>query len=157
MTRLDMFSSKSGRGRAVLAGLVVALGVTVGQAHAAQGGAPKLAPTATPVPPTATPVSVPAPSTIAGWAVVQPNGALARGRNVTASGQVATGAYRVLFNSTVAGCSYQATIGLAMPGFPPPGEISVAPLPGNPNAVGVATYDSAGNLVNLPFHLLVVC
>jgi hypothetical protein len=147
MATFGMFSGKSARGRLVLAGLIVALGVTAGQVHlgydagTASAASPK----------------VPVPSFIAGWAVVQPNGALTRGTNVANTGRAAPGIYGVVFGGNVAACTYQATIGLSMPGGPPPGEASVAPLNGNPNAVLVRTYNSAGAPLDLPFHLLVVC
>jgi hypothetical protein len=147
-----MFSSKSARGRAMLAGLIVALGVTAGQVHAAQ------LPSATAVPvATATPTPPPTvPSSVAGWAAVQPNGTLTRGANVVNTGRRAPGIYGVSFASNVAACTYQATIGLALPGNPPTGEVSVAPL-ANGTSVLVRTFDSGGAAMDLPFHLLVVC
>lgn len=156
MTTPSIFSGKSGHGRIILAGLIVALGVTAGQVHAAQDTTATSIPaptatTATPIPPAAV------PSDVAGWAVVQPNGSLARGANVVTTGRRATGIYGVSFASNVGDCTYQATIGLALPGGPPPGEVSVAPLNGNPTVVQVRTFDSAGAAMDLPFHLLVVC
>lgn len=154
------FSAKSGHGRAILAGLIVALGVTAGHVSAAQGTTATSAPaTSAPVPtpmPTPTPPAT-VPSDVAGWAVVQPNGSLARGANVATTGRRATGLYGVTFASNVSACTYQATIGLAIPGNPPSGEVSVAPLTGNPNMVAVRTFDSGGAAMDLPFHLLVVC
>lgn len=147
------FAAKSGHGRAILAGLIVALGVTAGQVHAAQGTAPTSVPVPTPMP--TPPAAV--PSDVAGWAVVQPNGNLTRGANVATTGRRATGIYGVAFASNVSECTYQATIGLGIPGNPPTGEVSVAPLSANPNAVVVRTFDSGGAAMDLPFHLLVVC
>ena len=134
--------SKSGRNRAVLAGLIVALGVTAGQVHDIHGGS--------------TASAAPVPSFIAGWAEVEPNGTIFRQTNVVNVVRAAPGAYRVQMAGNVSACTYQATIGLWFPAVPPPGQVSVAPLP-NPDGVAVITSNSAGAPADLPFHLLVVC
>lgn len=133
---------KSASGRAVLAGLIVALGVMAGQVHATHGGA--------------TASAAPVPSFIAGWAEVEPNGTIYRQTNVVNVVRAAPGVYRVQMGGNVSACTYQATIGVWIPSVPPPGQVSVAPLP-SPDGVAVLTYNSAGALADLPFHLLVVC
>jgi len=92
------------------------------------------------------------------WAVVDTNGNLIRGFGANAAMKVGLGFYRVIFNRNVTRCAYTATIGLpGSVGNPPPGEISVVGLNGNPNGVFVATYTSTGANADRPFHLAVHC
>jgi hypothetical protein len=70
------------------------------------------------------------------WAVVNPDGTLARGSGATASGRAsgfAAGVYTVTFNRTIAQCAYTATIGA--PGTTPPtlGGQVLAYVNPNPN------------------------
>lgn len=91
------------------------------------------------------------------WAVVKDDGTLVRGKGATGSSVLSTGDYRVNFNRDVSGCAYAATLDGARPG-----EISVfkKEVGGNettPRQVAVATRNSAGTVVNAPFHLIVRC
>ncbi len=70
------------------------------------------------------------------WAVVNPDGTLARGSGATASGRAAgfaAGVYTVTFNRNVTQCAYMATIGA--PGTTPPtlGGQVLAYVNPNPN------------------------
>jgi hypothetical protein len=92
------------------------------------------------------------------WAVVNANGALLRNFRAIQATRIGLGVYRVRFNRNVTQCSYQATIGLAGVGLPPPGEISVARANGFADGVIVTTYLSSGaGFADRPFHLAVHC
>jgi hypothetical protein len=70
------------------------------------------------------------------WAVVNPDGTLARGSGATASGRAAgfaAGVYAVTFNRNVTGCAYVATIGSATSTPPPLGGQILSYLNPNPN------------------------
>src|SRR5258706_577498 len=60
------------------------------------------------------------------WAVVERDGTLVRGRNVTRSKRLATGRYEVIFTEDVSGGVYLATIGRPGIATEPAGEIGVA-------------------------------
>jgi hypothetical protein len=99
------------------------------------------------------------------WAVVETNGSLVRGRNVTYCRKISLGIYEVYFTGDVSNGVFNATIG--RPGYAtaPPGEITVAlrasPGPYNPftismtKGVWVQTWDSAGKPADREFHLMV--
>jgi hypothetical protein len=88
------------------------------------------------------------------WAVVNPDGTLRRGKGVVSSGKTGTGAYSVTFNRNITTCAVVATIS---DGFV--GEIStvIADPPLTSSRVDVSTRDSAGNVQDKTFHLVVSC
>jgi hypothetical protein len=90
-------------------------------------------------------------------AVVGSTGTVARSQGVTSATQLGTGLYEVIFNQSVAGCTYAATLGNTGGGGPAAGEIGVASRDGNANGVGVATRTSSGTAADRSFHLVVVC
>ncbi len=97
-------------------------------------------------------------SGMANYAVIQgPSGLPARGRNVNSAVRTGKGRYQVIFNRNVRNCAYFASLGLVGATTPPNGEISSAPLASNVNGVAVRTFNSAGNLEDHSFHLLVAC
>jgi hypothetical protein len=148
--------SKRFCGRVVFATCLLAVLISGGRAQAAQRSASGVEGAVAVPTSTATPTVIP-PSVIAGWAVVLPNGAIARQRNVVASAWTGVGTYVVTFAGNVTRCVYNATIGLPGPGLPWPGEIGVAGSAANPNAVTVQTWNSAGVPMNMGFHLTVIC
>ncbi|MCA1694753.1 MAG: hypothetical protein LC749_08485 [Actinobacteria bacterium] len=101
---------------------------------------------------------VPAAESLTHSAVVGPLGQNVRGRGVTSVARTDNpGRYQVIFNRDVRGCVYSATVGDVGADNPPGGQVSVGGLAASPNGVAVRTTDSAGNLANRPFHLLVSC
>jgi hypothetical protein len=94
---------------------------------------------------------------VAGAAVVNSNGTLARGLGVVSTTQIHTGAYQVLFTHKVNRCGYEATLGSTSTGVGPDAQIGVASRAGHKNGVWINTYSSSGSLTNEPFHLIVVC
>jgi hypothetical protein len=94
---------------------------------------------------------------VAGAAVVNSNGTLARGAGVVSVSSVSTGQYQVIFNRKVNRCAFEATLGNPHAGTPPFGQIGVAVRFHNKHAVFVQTEDSAGTFTPLNFHLIVVC
>jgi hypothetical protein len=93
------------------------------------------------------------------FAVVNPNGTLARAFGAVSSQQLGVGTYSVIFKRNIRNCAYEATIGTSgNVGVFPVGQISVSGLFGNPNkGVFVQTANSAGTLSNFGFHLAVHC
>ncbi|MBV9142642.1 MAG: hypothetical protein JO115_17305 [Pseudonocardiales bacterium] len=92
------------------------------------------------------------------FAVVNPNGTLAKGFGAVSSKKLATGEYEVIFNRKVRNCAYVATIGLAgSVGASPSGEIAVVGRASNVNGVFVQTFTSAGVTADRGFHLAVHC
>jgi hypothetical protein len=96
------------------------------------------------------------------WAVVTAAGGLARGSGAQSSTKDTEGAYTVVFNASISGCTYQATVGSSAPhklpnGRPVGGMIGVAPHFSNPNALRVFTRDQSSSSESRGFHLLVVC
>ena len=95
------------------------------------------------------------------WAVVNANGVLARGRGQAAghpAARTGEGIYHVVFNRDVRGCAYVATVGSpTIDAIPPGGEVHVASHPTNVNAVRVRTTNDAGQPLERPFHIVVVC
>jgi hypothetical protein len=99
------------------------------------------------------------------WAVVNANGALARGRLAASASRIANpGAYAVIFRNNVRGCSYVATPEGAVSPNEQPATTSVRTLRGDPRGVQVRVFalEGAGpgqrsTLVNRAFHLQVEC
>jgi hypothetical protein len=136
----------------VVAGLTAMLLIGAMGAHVSGGGLVQRA-----VADAALPVTVPTgPITDIGWAVCAAGGGLVRAKGVLSCNRVAFNLYRVVFPVPVSACSYLATIGLPGPGFPPPGEISVAGDP-SPFVINVATYNGAGASTPGFFHIEVNC
>jgi hypothetical protein len=91
-------------------------------------------------------------------AVVGPLGQAVRGRGVTSVTRTDNpGRYQVVFNRDVRSCFYNATVADVGAGDPPGGQVTVGGVATNPNGVAVRTTNSAGDLANRPFHLLVSC
>jgi hypothetical protein len=90
-------------------------------------------------------------------AVISNVGATVRSRGTTSSAQTGTGEYEVVFDRDVRGCVYSATLGDESAAGPGNGQISVTSAATNVNGVRVRTRDSAGELANRSFHLIVSC
>ncbi len=95
------------------------------------------------------------------WAVVETNGTLVRGRNVTRCARLGTGMYEVVFTEDVSAGVYVATIGRPGIATEPAGEIGVAlrcclPAAEANKGVWVDTHDSAGAYSDRAFHLIVM-
>jgi hypothetical protein len=90
-------------------------------------------------------------------AVISNVGATVRSRGTTSSSQTGTGDYEVIFDRDVRGCVYSATLGDESAAGPGNGQISVTSVATNVNGVRVRTRDSAGELANRSFHLIVSC
>ncbi|MCU1455252.1 MAG: hypothetical protein JWN46_3398 [Acidimicrobiales bacterium] len=89
-------------------------------------------------------------------AVVNADGTLARGSRVTGISKRGQGAKDVEFDRDIRSCAFEAVVsdsgyGVVM------GQVSTALSNDGNNRVYVVTTDSAGNSVNLPFHLEVTC
>jgi hypothetical protein len=102
------------------------------------------------------------PRTAAGdrWAVVRPDGTLARSFGATASGrsEAPAGAYFVEFDKNVRKCGLVATLATATATIAVPnGFVTAVPVNGLPNRVFVATSAPGLGLADLPFHLTVSC
>jgi hypothetical protein len=92
------------------------------------------------------------------FAVVDTNGALARGNHIVSTSHLGTGSYEVILDSKVSKCSFQASIGTTGAGsIPTPGLITVAGRAGNTAGVFVRIVDRAGNSLDQSFHLAVNC
>jgi hypothetical protein len=90
-------------------------------------------------------------------AVISNVGGTVRGRGVASSGQTGTGQYQVIFDRDVRNCVYAATLGDESAAGPGNGQISVTSLASNVNGVRVVTRNSAGEVENRSFHLIVSC
>ena len=102
--------------------------------------------------------TVPVAAGTENFAVVNPAGALARGRNVAQSQRTAQGRYAVTFNRDVRGCAYVATIGDESTAATGSGTVAVASNPVNPNSVNVRTARADNDaLRDRSFHLVVSC
>lgn len=94
------------------------------------------------------------------FAVVNANGALARGCGARSSRRIpgSAGVYEVIFDRNVRDCAYVATIGLSgSMNSSPPGEITVVGRFNNVNGVFITTHNSTGQLTDRGFHLAVHC
>ena len=100
---------------------------------------------------------VPQADAISHAAVVTSLGQLVRGRGVTSAARTDVGRYQVIFDRDVRGCFYNATVGDVSAVGPPGGQVTVGGLATSANGVAVRTTNSAGDLANRPFHLLVSC
>jgi hypothetical protein len=92
------------------------------------------------------------------FAVVNPDGSLARGFQAVSSQKLfgITGFYEVIFSHDLTGSAFVASIGdSGSTVVPPGGEVSVVGRLGTPNGVFIATRDSAGNFADRGFHLAV--
>ncbi|MGI5213735.1 hypothetical protein [Plantactinospora sp. CA-290183] len=88
------------------------------------------------------------------FAVVNSNGALARGFGAVSSTRLAVGQYQVVFIQNITRSAFTATLGLTgSVGASPPGEIAVVGRAGVPNGVFVQTWNSAGTPADRAFHL----
>ena len=102
-------------------------------------------------------------ATVSGWAVVKPNGKLARSSGATSSsllklkGKVYKGDYQVVFGQNVSKCNFEATLGSSGTSKPAVGDIGVATRTGNPDAVYVRTVNHKGYGADEGFHLVVLC
>jgi hypothetical protein len=96
-------------------------------------------------------------------AVVEATGTLARGTHVVSVAKLGganAGTYEVIFDRTVSGCAYNATIGPSTFGGsigPPPVTITTATRAGNPNGVFIFEHQANGSTIDEPFHLVVSC
>ncbi|MEU0550150.1 hypothetical protein [Micromonospora sp. NPDC005979] len=87
------------------------------------------------------------------YTVVNANGTKVRGTGTLI--KYGAGQYEVQFGVNVSTGAYLATISSANSCcVPPPGEVSVAPRLGTPNAVFVQTFNSSGVPADLGFTLL---
>ena len=91
-------------------------------------------------------------------AVVSPAGTVVRSTGGATAQRTATGRYAVIFQRSMANCTYGATIGDESSGGTGSGLISVSTNRINPNAVNVRTANPENNNpANKSFHLIVSC
>ncbi len=95
------------------------------------------------------------------WAVVNADGSLARTSvacGTTTSAPLGTGSYQVIFPRNITHCAFTASVGLAsFSGSTAPGYATVVGRAGTTNGVFIQTFNSAGTLTSLGFHLIVDC
>jgi hypothetical protein len=93
------------------------------------------------------------------FAVVNGDGQLVRGRDVSSVARTGDGRYQVIFNGDVRGCSYFATVADPSAAAPPQNsQISAASLGSHVNGVAIRTENgNNGTEANRPFHLIVMC
>jgi hypothetical protein len=92
------------------------------------------------------------------FAVVLPDGTLARGFRAISSMRFQPGWYEVGFNRDVSACAFSATIGSPTGSVvTPSGQITVQNRLGDNFAVFITTTDSAGTYADRGFHLAVHC
>lgn len=88
------------------------------------------------------------------FAVVNPDGTLARGRFALSSKKLGTGQYEVIFLFNVRSAAYLASIGLSgFVGASAAGEINVVGRVSDVRGVFIETANSSGALTDLGFHL----
>jgi hypothetical protein len=87
------------------------------------------------------------------WAVVNPDGTLARGKGATSSRKPSTGEYEIRFVQDVRNCAYSATFDHNS-GFV---FIALRDASIGQREVGVTTTDRGGTVRDSPFHLVVHC
>jgi hypothetical protein len=92
------------------------------------------------------------------WAVVRPDGSLARGAGVVSSTGEG-GDYEVRFNRDISGCAFAATIGHPADGAELFGliEVHIESLDYARDTVGVFTGSTSGVVKPFGFHLIVAC
>lgn len=93
------------------------------------------------------------------YAVVNANGQLSRGRDISSVARTGNGRYQVIFNADIRGCAYFATVGDTSAAAPPQNsQVSVASLASNVNGVAVRTENGNNSAeADRPFHLIVMC
>ncbi|MGQ0607560.1 MAG: hypothetical protein ACT4OQ_03740, partial [Chloroflexota bacterium] len=93
------------------------------------------------------------------FAVVNANASLARGVGVSTTGPVSgAGQYEVIFDRNVRECAYSVTTGgTGSTETPVPGYGVATGRENNVNGVFVRTFNSAGTVTSLAFHLTVSC
>jgi hypothetical protein len=92
------------------------------------------------------------------WAVVDPNGTLARPTAAATVQKLGAGTYAVVFKQDVTQCAYEATIGLSGTiAVENPGYATVVRWSENADGVFVQTYNERAELEDKGFHLVVVC
>jgi hypothetical protein len=92
------------------------------------------------------------------WAVVDPNGILARPTAGATVQKLGTGTYAVVFKTDVTQCAYEATIGLSGTiAVENPGYATVVRWSEDSEGVFVQTYNERAELEDKGFHLIVVC
>ena len=92
------------------------------------------------------------------WAVVNADGTRARSTtNLVTSAKVDLGRYEVIFDRDVSSCAHVVSLGHPTDGSPEEGIVGTASLFENPNGVFVRVRDLAGDLIDAPFHLIVMC
>ena len=93
------------------------------------------------------------------FAVVDPDGSLARGRDATSASQLKDpGVYEVDFNKSVTACGYFLTIGLSgTTNVSNPGTVTVVGRSKNNKGLYIQTFDRKGHPANLGFHVIVQC
>jgi hypothetical protein len=88
--------------------------------------------------------------------VVAADGTRTNDRGVVSTAKLGTGSYQVVFDRDVRACVASATL-VEAAAAPLTGEIAVAPVRDNANALRVATAGSDGREADRAFHLLVSC
>lgn len=93
------------------------------------------------------------------FAVVNGDGQLVRGRDISSVARTGDGRYQVIFNGDIRGCAYFATVADPSAAAPPQNsQVSVSSLSSNVNGVAVRTENgNNGSEANRPFHLIVMC
>jgi hypothetical protein len=100
----------------------------------------------------------PPPRGGSGFAVVDKDGDLIRGRNASTAEHLNTGIYEVDFSSSVKKCVYTATTGLpGSEGSNVAGFVTVAGRGSNEDGVYVTTFNAKGMATDIGFHLNVRC
>jgi hypothetical protein len=100
------------------------------------------------------------PGAVVYWAVVNPNGSLARhGTSTTEAERIEKGSYVVKFPETdVSQCAYEAAIGRSdAENTENPGYATVVARAGEPHGVEVQAYNVTPELEDKGFHLAVFC
>jgi hypothetical protein len=102
---------------------------------------------------------VPGPGAVVYWAVVNPNGQVARhGTSETEVERIEVGSYVVKFDTNVSQCAYEAAIGRSdAENTENPGYATVVARSGEPRGVEVQTYNVTPKLEDKGFHLAVFC
>ena len=96
------------------------------------------------------------PSTLS--SVVNADGTLCGGQGfgVASATHLGTGVYEVFFNQTITSGVYVATVGLCgSSGASTPGQLTVVGRLGTSNGLFIETFNPAGALVDLGFHVVV--
>jgi hypothetical protein len=99
------------------------------------------------------------PGAVVYWAVVNPDGSLARhGNSATEVEKIGEGSYVVKFEADVSQCAYEAAIGRSdAENTANPGYATVVARFGEPHGVLVQTYNVTPTREDKGFHLAVFC